>query len=346
MATFSNLLLPPFTVTYSAVTRLRTMLYQKNFLRAVSLPAPVISIGNITTGGTGKTPLVEWVSRTLSEQGRRVCILTRGYKRKITNRVVVSDGKELFANVTQAGDEPYWLAQKLKGVAAVICDADRAAAGEWAIANLKSNAFVLDDGFQHLQLLRDLNILAIDATNPWGGGQLLPSGRLRESRRAISRADCVILTRTEQTANTGALQTEIKKMFGERPVFTSQMNALGIRRLSSNQLERSETAPQPVAAFCAVGNPESFFNNLRREGLTLVYTKAFPDHHFYKQSDIVELCEKATQLGAASVLTTAKDAVKLTELDFDLPCYVFEIEVLISQADKLRDLIRRTIASA
>ena len=175
-------MLPPLSVVYGAVTVLRTAAYEKGLFKTTRLPVPVISIGNITVGGTGKTPLVEWVSRTIASEGRKVCILTRGYgRRNARNRILVSDGTDVLADVEQSGDEPLWLAQTLKGVAAVICDADRAAAGRWAIRNLGVDVFVLDDGFQHLQLERDLNILAIDATDPWGGGRMLPHGWLRRA---------------------------------------------------------------------------------------------------------------------------------------------------------------------
>lgn len=341
----SNPVLSPLAVAYAAVTRLRTAAYRKGLLKTTRLPVPVISIGNITVGGTGKTPLVAHISRVLAREGRNVCILTRGYGRKdASKRVVVSDGLQVLSDVDESGDEPFWLAENLKGVAAVICDADRAAAGRWAVENLDSNVLVLDDGFQHLQLARDLNVLAIDATNPWGGGRLLPAGRLREAPQGASRADCAIITRAAPNSELQELRIKLQNLMGDRPIFTSQMQTKGVRKLSTARLDPGIGIPQPVAAFCAVGNPASFFDHLSNDGLTLAQTHAFPDHHKYKQADIARISDEAKRAGAVSLITTAKDAVKLNELKFDLPCYVLEIEISIDEEDKLVDLLRNAVS--
>src|SRR5687768_10961141 len=213
-----GLVLPPLSALYGAVTRTRLALYQRGTFHTTKLGRPVISVGNITAGGTGKTPLVEWVARNVAGAGKNVCILTRGYGRDNPQRqVVVSDGKTILATPAEAGDEPFLLATKLLGSAAVICNADRISAGRFAIETLGADCFVLDDGFQHLRLARDLNIVTIDATNPWGGGQLLPYGRLREPVSNLSRADCVVLTRCDQAENLETLQAEIRDLTGGRP---------------------------------------------------------------------------------------------------------------------------------
>jgi len=343
MSLFSNLVIPPLSVAYRAVTALRTAAYEKGLLKTTRLPVPVISIGNITAGGTGKTPLVAWISRVVANEGRKVCVLTRGYRRaNAQQRIVVSDGSNVLADVAQSGDEPFWLAQSLRGVA-VVCDPDRAAAGLWAISNLGSEVFVLDDGFQHLQLARDLNIIAIDATDPWGGERLLPNGRLRESPRGVSRADCAIITRAEQGPGTLAIKNQLQELLGDRPIFTSQMQTHRIRCLGSAQTDSSGAIPQPILAFCAIGNPSSFFNHLRKEGLEVTHTRAFPDHYKYKHEDIAALSNDAKNLGAGSLITTAKDEVKLREFDFELPCYVVDIKISIDHEDELRELIRNAI---
>lgn len=338
-------MLSPLSVAYSAVTRLRTAAYQKGILKTTKLPVPVISVGNITAGGTGKTPLVEKVCRILAAEGRRVCVLTRGYGRQnAADRVLVSDATAVLAQAPQSGDEPLLLAENLLGVAAVVCDADRAAAGRWAIEKLDSNVFVLDDGFQHLQLARDLDLVVIDATNPWGGGHLLPHGTLRELPRGLARADCAIITRTEQIDDSSALKSEIHKQMGDRPVLASQMTTNGVRQISGTVLNPSTSMPQPVGAFCAIGNPHSFINQLRQENLQLTNTQIFPDHYSYKQADISELSRKAKADGAASLITTAKDAVKLRTLQFGVPCYILEIEIAIDNEEALRGLVRKAIS--
>jgi tetraacyldisaccharide 4'-kinase len=325
-----GLVLPPLSALYGAVTRTRLALYQRGTFQTTKLDRPVISVGNITAGGTGKTPLVEWVARTIAGAGKNVCILTRGYGRENPQRqVVVSDGKTILATPAEAGDEPYQLATKLLGSAAVICNADRISAGRYAIENLDAECFVLDDGFQHLRLARDLNIVTIDATNPWGGGQLLPYGRLREPLSGLVRADCVVLTRCDQVENLDALRAEIRALIREKPIFNSTMKTV-----------RSLLPAGPVAAFCAVGNPAAFFTQLKIADYDVVLEKSFADHHAYMQYDVDELIRAATRAGATSLITTAKDAVKLRSLHFSLPWHVFEIEISIEDEAALTQLIK------
>jgi len=322
-----SLILPPLSVLYGAVTRTRLSLYRRGTFHSTKLDRPVISVGNITTGGTGKTPLVEWVARTIAGAGKKVCILTRGYGRENPDRqVVVSDGTNVLANPSEAGDEPFLLATNLAGIAAVISNADRIEAAKGAIKHLGTDCFVLDDGFQHLRLERDLNIVTIDATNPWGGGHLLPYGRLREPLSGLSRADCIVITRADQANNLDALRDEIRRLTENAPLFQSTMR---IKNLP-------ETIPTPVAAFCGVGNPQSFFNLIPHE---LVLQKTFPDHHRYSQTDVDSLIEAATRAGAESLITTAKDAVKLKSLLFSLPCFVLEIEPRIENEAELARLV-------
>lgn len=339
-----QLILLPFSALYSALTRARLAAYQTGFFSQTKLDAPVISIGNITTGGTGKTPLVEWVCRKLANKGCRVCVLTRGYGRTNPNdRVVVSDGTNMLANPIEAGDEPYLLAQNLRGLAAVISDADRVAAGQWAIRELGSDVFVLDDGFQHLRLARDLNMVTIDATNPWGGGQLLPYGRLRESGRGLARADCIVITRTEQVEDLSTLKEELQK-HTSASIFVSRMETRGITNLNGDSQELITSLPQPLAAFCGVGNPQSFFEHLKRAGYTLAFSRFFADHRAYNQQDADTLVRDAKKLGARALITTAKDAVKLQGFNFSLPAYVVEVEIAIEETDNLIAMLDRTLS--
>lgn len=330
-----SFVLPPLSLLYGAVTRTRLSLYRRGTFHTTKLDRPVISIGNITTGGTGKTPLVEWVAKTVASQGKKVCILTRGYGRKDPHlQVIVSDGYGVLASPTEAGDEPYLLATRLTGQAAVISSADRIAAGEEAIKDFGTECFVLDDGFQHLRLARDLNIVAIDATNPWSGGRLLPYGRLRENPEGLGRADCVVITRCEQVDDVDELETEIARLIADRPIFRSQMRPAHVVSLKNS----SETlaAPATIAAFCAVGNPGSFFENLRQMGFDIALQRSFPDHHVYTQGEIDALVKDA---GASVLVTTAKDAVKLRTLSFSAPCYVMEIEIEIDDAEEFTRLV-------
>jgi len=334
-----SLILPPLSELYGVITRARLGLYNRGTFRTSRLDRPVISIGNLTTGGTGKTPLVEWVARVLAADGKRVCILTRGYGRRNPNRrVLVSDGQAVVSNPFDAGDEPFLLAKKLVGSAAVISDIDRVAAGQGAIEHLKTDCFILDDGFQHLRLARDLDVVTIDATNPWGGGELLPFGRLREAPEALKRADCLVITRADQVEDVSLLISELRIVSGDRPVFISRM---AIQRFASLDLDQEIEMSGPLAAFCAVGNPGSFFRLLEQSGFELVFKKQFPDHHVYKASDLQSLEHEARNAGARAIVTTAKDAVKLTSESFSLPCSAMEIELKIDNDDELKRMIRR-----
>jgi tetraacyldisaccharide 4'-kinase len=358
MMNASALILAPLGTLYSAVMRARLALYRKGVLRIQTINSPVISVGNITTGGTGKTPLVEWIARAAAKESVRACILTRGYGRaNAGKRVLVSDGEHIAATAREGGDEPRLLAEMLLGVSAVISDADRVGAARWAEENLQSDLFILDDGFQHLRLARDLDLVAVDATNPWGGGRLLPSGRLRELPGSLKRADCIILTRAEQCPDIDSLRKQAERLSNGRPVLLSRTRTKAIHPLEQMAIENGAPAlsshpssliphpalSQPVAAFCAVGNPASFFAHLRRDEYTLSYTRSFPDHYVYEQGDIDALIAEAKRQGALALLTTAKDAVKLRSLRFDLPCYVLEIQLEFDDEEKLTGMIREVI---
>ena len=333
-----SLVLPPLSLLYGAVTRTRLSLYRRGTFQTTKLDRPVISIGNITTGGTGKTPLVEYVARTIAAQGKKVCILTRGYGRKDAHlQVIVSDGYDVLASPSEAGDEPYLLATKLAGLAAVISSADRIAAGQEAIKDFGTDVFVLDDGFQHLRLARDLNIACIDATNPWGGGRLLPYGRLREAPEGLRRADCVVLTRCDQVESVAALRARVSELIEGRPVFESRMRPLRVVSLKNGP--ETISVPGRVGAFCAVGNPKSFFESLRELGYDVALERAFADHHEYSQGDVEALHQLAKETRVNALVTTAKDAVKLKGMSFALPCYVLEIEIDINEADEFATIV-------
>lgn len=340
----AKLALTPLSLMYGLGVRMRNALYQRGILRTFAVDAPVISVGNLTVGGTGKTPLVEWIAGQLVQRGLRVTVLTRGYGRKSSGRVVVSDGNTIRSNVDEAGDEPFLLAQNLNGRAAVICDADRVGAARWTIANLKTDVFILDDAFQHQRIKRDLNVLTIDATDPWGDRSLLPKGKLREPLCEISRADCVVITRAvESTVN--ELRSEIESKGLGLPTFVSSIEFVGLQKLDeiNSSPETHAIAEKPVIAFCGIGNPESFFSLVRGAGFQLKDTSAFRDHYNYQQADIDRLVNQAARHGAAAILTTAKDAVKLTSLRFALPCYAVNIAMKIDDEERFLEYIIRAV---
>lgn len=337
--------LAPFGGLYSLIVRSGNALYKRGVLRAHTVGAPVISVGNLTTGGTGKTPLVEWIANELASRGRRVCVLTRGYRReKPEERVIASDGNEILAEVKQTGDEAFLLAEVLQGKAAVVCDANRISAANWALTNLASNAFVLDDGFQHQQIARQLNVLTIDAMNPWGNGRLLPGGILREPIGSLTRADCVVITRAD-LSDPRDLRRAIERVSPNVPVFLSKMKHTQLREVGPTQprLHPDQMKSRPSYAFCGIGNPPSFLSLLQREGYNVVGARSFRDHHNYTTADVDQLSKEAQSSGAQTLLTTAKDAVKLRSMNFELRCYSVDIAVEIEGADLLRDLVTKAI---
>ena len=322
--------LSPFGWAYAAGAGLRNALYDRGWLEMHDLGALTISVGNITAGGTGKTPVVALVAELLISSGERVCILTRGYgRRDPAKRVVVSDGSAILADAETGGDEPVELARRLAGKAVIIADADRVAAAKFAIENFEVSCFVLDDGFQHRRAARDLDIVCIDATDPFGGGELLPAGRLRESPANLRRADAIIITKAEAAEDSGSLNEKIRRLAPNAALFRAESSIsrfVELREFLGGDLaSRQDALPGPAFAFCGLGNPEHFFATLRRAGSDVAGTEAFRDHHRYSAADLGRLTAAAKAAGASAFVTTAKDAVKLLPELFSLPCFVAEL---------------------
>lgn len=341
-----------FSRLYGAIVNARNTLYKNGVFKTASLEVPVISIGNMTVGGTGKTPLVAFVSEILAEAGEKVCILTRGYGRKNPKqRILVSDGEKILTDAKSAGDEPFELATKLLGKAIVLADANRAEAGAWAREKFGITAFVLDDAFQHLPVKRDLDIVCIDATNPFGNKKLLPSGILREPLENLKRADAIVITRANLAKTVLELTAEIEKYNSDCPIFIAENKISGLINLEDffakpSNLRQATKCEPPISAgflaFCALGNPNNFFGQLRQENYNLVATHIFPDHLFYTQRDVATIIKKANESGAEILATTAKDAVKLKDLTFDLPCYVVESEMIFDKTNDFRQWLLKS----
>ncbi len=330
---------------YGKIVNYRNALYEKGTFKSFSLGVPTVSIGNITVGGTGKTPLAVFVAEILAAQGGKVCILTRGYGREnARQRVLVSDGETILAEAKIAGDEPFELAQKLLGKAIVVADANRVAAGNWAREKFSVTAFVLDDAFQHRKIKRDLDIVLVDAANPFGNGKLLPSGILREPLSNLKRADVIVITRANLVDNLDNLKSQISDFSQNCPTFVSENKVANLVNLKEFPAkDKGQRTKDKALAFCALGNPNNFFEQLRREDFDLIATEIFSDHHFYTTKDVIKIERKANATGAKILLTTAKDAVKLKDLDFNLPCFVVESELVFEDEIGFRDLLIATI---
>jgi tetraacyldisaccharide 4'-kinase len=280
--------------------------------RAVShrLAHPVISVGNLTMGGTGKTPFVAHLARRLRFEGRRPAILSRGYGRKSRGVVVVSEGNGPLVSPGEGGDEPVALALRLPGV--VIVAASRRVEGARAAERLGANIFLLDDGYQHLAIERDVDLLLLDARDPFGGGRFPPRGRLREPLSALARADAFVLTRVDRGEPSAQTLATLERWNPAAPVFSARLRAAGLQDEKGRTLEGSALAERRFVAVCGVAQPDAFAATITSMGLSAEETLVFPDHRRYTRRDIARVHRVSEMAGASWVLTTEKDAVKLS----------------------------------
>lgn len=297
-------LLIPLSLPYSLIQRLRARLYRCGVLPSRTLPRSVISIGNITVGGTGKTPVTALIGQLLS-QGLKVAVLSRGYGGSREGQTaIVSDGKAILLSAEECGDEPFLLAATVPGLMVVI-GSDRHAAGLLAMERLQPDIFLLDDGFQHLRLRRDLNILLLDAQNPFGNGWCLPAGLLREPKTAAARADLIIQTRCPHGSTPAAPLPGI-------PCCSARHDLADLLPLSGGTPFRFDSlAGCKVVAFAGIADPESFFDGLRNRGLQVVATRSLPDHAAYPPAITDWIAETLHKHAADYAVTTEKDGVKL-----------------------------------
>ncbi len=324
---------PLFVVSlvYRAVVGIRNFLYKCGLLSTQSVTCPVISVGNIMVGGTGKTPTVIMLADMLKGHGWRPAVLSRGYGGKRKNKndaAVVSDGKAFFMGPREAGDEPVQIAESLPSVP-VIVGADRALAGRLAIEKLGANVLILDDGFQHRQLTRDIDIVLLDEERPFGNGFLLPRGGLREPHRALKRADTVILT--TGGSHDGPLGTG----FHCSHVFRGCRTPVNlIRGFDNNKYPLADLSGKSVCAFSGIARPEGFQSMLKPLCSDLTSLIPFPDHHIYTVGDIEHIRKKYRDCGAHMLVTTVKDGVKLKEWpDFFRELWMLDISMEIFSPD-------------
>ena len=320
------------SAAYRVAVGLRNFCYDKHLLRTYGVDAAVISVGNITTGGTGKTPLVIWLCRVLEKRSLKCAVLTRGYK--------VEGAK--FA------DEPVILAKSCSG-AKVIANADRAQAARKAVAEFGANVLVMDDGFQHRRLRRDLDIVAVDATCPFGYGRLLPAGMLREPAKALRRADAVVITRYDQATSEQVeeLENQIEQIAPDAAVAKAVHKHPCAKAIKGRTLSIDELKEKVIFAFCGVGNPDAYLNRLAEFGLNVVGSKVYSDHHDYNHEDILDIYEQARSWGANLILSTEKDWVKsslLAPRDDDIIFAYLAVELeFVDGVDKIEALIDEVI---
>ena len=313
----SRRLLWPLSLLYSMVARARVWCYERGIFRKRKLPGTVISVGNLTVGGTGKTPLVLWIAERLAGEGKNTAILTRGYR----------GTAPVSANGEPQSDEVALLRKRLSGRVQIGVGADRYKNGE-VLARHGTEWFVLDDGFQHLRLARDADVVLIDATDPFGSGLVLPAGRLREPISAIRRADVIVITRSVQ-APAPAIVAMIRR-HTKGPIFyatTKLANVLRVPQLAV-ALPPKDWPRGRFLAFCGIGNPAAFFDDLRRWGFHLAGERSFADHHIYDAREAADLELSAASCGADAMLCTEKDVWNLRHVQFTtMPVYCCRISL-------------------
>ena len=338
----------PFSSLYSLAMSLRAFFYRRGILATQRLPVPVISVGNLTMGGTGKTPLVMCVVRHLLEHGRRPAIVSRGYGGKARGRVnVVSNGREKKLDPAMAGDEPWLLADSLPGVP-VVTGARRAEVGRYVLEKTSSDIIVLDDGFQHLALHRDLDLVLFNVQSELSTARVFPGGELRESFGALRRAHALIVTgvdyRTERRAH--ALKRFLRERAPQAPVFFGEYLPVCLLSNGKQEVFPSDKAKRlTLFGFCGIGNPTSFRETLHKEGYRLGGFRSFRDHHPYSGKDFESLVAAAKACKAQALITTEKDFVKLKPFWGDFPVLALKVELFMEEsfepflADRLAPLL-------
>ena len=328
VALFLRFILTIAAIGYQTAIKIRNLLYDRGLLKPKVAKAVVISIGNITAGGTGKTPLVTWLCDLIAKKNIKCAILTRGYKTK----------------QGELSDEPAQLAKNCPGFEVVV-NPDRTAGAAKAIKDYNAKILIMDDGFQHRRLSRDLDIVTIDATNPFGFGKTLPAGLLREPLKGLKRADAAVITRTDQVSPEKLISIEAKLRYIKLSLILARATHTPESIIGPDGQSQpvDQFRDKKVFAFCGIGNPEAFFTTLEKLNITQTGREIFNDHHSYTDDDIAEIRQKAAICGAELILTTEKDFGKIVGLIEDAEqisfAYLAVTLEIIAGKDKITQLI-------
>lgn len=339
-----HLLLYVLSLIYTAVIRLRNLSYDHGLLREKRLRCPVVSVGNLTVGGTGKTPMVIELARLFGGWGLKPAVLSRGYGGKSTKEVnVISDGRSILSGPDEGGDEALFMARRLPAVP-VLTGSRRAVTGEHALDHFGVDIVILDDGFQHRSLRRDLDIVLLDSGHPLGNGHLIPRGPLREPFSSLERADLIVLTRTGKSEKT-PFESRLEEEFPAIPVFKARHRPERLTEGDGTSRPPSHLGGKKIYAFAGLAHPDSFRQSIESLQGVLVGFKAFPDHHRYTAGDLAEIEKEAGSLAAELILTTEKDGVKLTPYgEFASRVWILGIDVeIIEEKERFATLIRKKL---
>ena len=344
---------------FKGIVSLRRFLYANRIFRDHTLGCLVVSVGNLTVGGTGKTPVVEKFARALALKGRKVAILSRGYKslpRPLWQRIllwitryekrippkVVSDGHNLLLDSEQAGDEPYMLASNLPEVI-VLVDKDRVKSGRYAIEKFKADTLVLDDGFQHWSIKSRLNLVLVDRTYPFGNSHMLPRGTLREAPESLKRASHVFITKSNGSGS-AELRALIRSYNPDVQIVECTHHPLYLQNVFTGERKPLELLKGlTVASLSGIAMPDGFEQSLGKLGAELVHSKQYADHHRYTQQEIITMINRSKKRNAQAIITTEKDAVRFPKLDrVDVPIFFLRVEIkIIAGAKDFDDAVNR-----
>jgi tetraacyldisaccharide 4'-kinase len=338
---------------FAAIVTLRLFLYKVGIMRRYPLGCQIISVGNITAGGTGKTPVVEIFARELQQSGRKVAILSRGYRKRelpwyqrvfneqIEPPRIVSDGKRLLLDSEMGGDEPYMLANNLPGVV-VLVDKNRVKSGRFAVKRFGCDTLILDDGFQYWKLQHRMEVVLVDKTNPFGNGHLLPRGVLREPIRNLKRANFVFITKSD--GNASDLRAQIHGLNPSAEIIECCHKPRFLQNVyAATQLDLEWLKGKTVITLSGIAVPQGFENSLRAMGAKVIYCYRFADHHRYAAQEIIDAVNKAADLNADALLTTEKDAVRFPHLETTpVPVLYLRVSIeLLSGTDSFHDAVER-----
>ncbi|MCR5176184.1 MAG: tetraacyldisaccharide 4'-kinase [Anaerovibrio sp.] len=345
---------------YSLLVNIKLDSYKFGICKSTRLDCFVISLGNITVGGTGKTPTAQRMARYIRDMGYKVVILNRGYRAKWQGEVgLVSDGKHIYMEADQAGDEAYMLAKHLPDVP-VLIGADRSKTGQYAVDNFGAEVAILDDGFQHWKLVRDIDVVLIDSVNLFGNGYVLPRGTLREPLNHLERADVCLMTKVDQglPGYNKYVRDQIAK-YGKQPIIVESIHhpqscielCEWKRNIADEGMPVTIIKGKKVVALSAIGNPVSFEQTVCSTGAVIIESFRFPDHHEYTQEEMVDAMEQAVRQGAEAIVTTEKDAVKLpmeflaaVPEDKAIPVYILTVEVVLQDGkDEFEAMLREKL---
>ncbi|MBD3170465.1 MAG: tetraacyldisaccharide 4'-kinase [candidate division Zixibacteria bacterium] len=330
----SSLLLTPLSLIYRGFVFARNLAYDNKWFNINRLNRPVISIGNITAGGAGKTPLARYLAETLGRKGFSVALLSRGYRRKRDDNIVFRSSKELKLTADNIGDEPAMLSEMLDEVIFGI-GANRFITGSEIIDRFNPDVFLLDDGFQHRKLHRDLDILVVDSHQLFHNEQCLPAGMLREPVENIQRADIIVVKNINDDTSYLRSKESINKLGFDIPVLNGKIKVMGLYDVDSSEKEQLDfITGKRVIAFCGIGNAGGFRKTIEEQGASIQSFIKFRDHHYYSERDIALISGKFAESNAELLLTTMKDAARLKSVTFDCPVYAIDIGYEFDCADE------------